>query len=317
MIFTVASPSRRAWQPLMVAMLAARAAGAHEHSIDQHQTADPNGIVEIIDVAGSVLISGWDQPEVAVTGQTGDEVQRVELSSSGNRTTIRVLVPEGSHWLGDSSAKLLIRVPAHSSLNVSLVSADLKLSGVSGAQQIRTVSGGIKSDGGGAARINTVSGDVHLSVPDATAAEIETMSGEVTVNGAGGDVSVSTVSGDGRLALGALRSFRLRTVSGDFTIGAALEPAANFEAESISGDLRVDIAGTPAMQLDAQTLSGDILNCKPPEAIKMQHGPGTRLNFSSGDGRAQVRLSSNSGDLAVCVKGSDSASASGGEARRR
>jgi DUF4097 and DUF4098 domain-containing protein YvlB len=302
MIFTDASPSWRAWLPLVAAMLAARAAGASEHNIDQHQTADPNGIVEVVDVAGSVLISGWDQPEVAVTGQAGDDVQRVEVTSSGNRTTIRVLVPDSRHWLGDSSAKLVIRVPAHSSLNVSLVSADLKLSGVSGAQQIRTVSGQIKSEGGGAARINTVSGDVHLSVPDSTAAEIETMSGDVTVNGAGGDVSVSTVSGDGRLALGALRTFRLRTVSGDFIIGAGLEPAANFEAESISGNLKVDFAGAPAMQLDAQTLNGDIHNCKAPEAVSAQHGPGTRLNFSTGDGKSQVRLSSNSGDLVVCVK---------------
>ena len=163
MIFTDASPSWRAWLPLVAAMLAARAAGASEHNIDQHQSADPNGIVEVVDVAGSVLISGWDQPEVAVTGQAGDDVQRVELTSSGNRTTIRVLVPDSRHWLGDSSAKLVIRVPAHSSLNVSLVSADLKLSGVSGAQQIRTVSGEIKSDGGGAARINTVTCRVQPS----------------------------------------------------------------------------------------------------------------------------------------------------------
>ena len=302
MIFTNASPSRRACLALVVAVFVARAAGASEHSIDQHQNADPNGIVEIIDVAGSVLISGWDQPQVAVTGQAGAEVQRVELSSSGNRTTIRVVVPDGSHWPDNGWAKLSIHVPAHSSLNVSLVSADLKLSGVSGAQQIRTVSGEIKSDGGGAARINTVSGDVHLSVPEATAAEIETMSGDVTVTGAGGDVSISTVSGDGRLALGALRSFRLRTVSGDFTIGAALDPGANFEAESISGNLRIDFAGAPGMQLDAQTLSGDIHNCKAPEAVRVQHGPGTRLEFSNGDGKAQVHLSSNSGDLAVCVK---------------
>src|ERR1700722_17040630 len=226
MIFPDASPPRRTWLPLLAVILAARAAGASEHSIDQHQSVDPNGIVDIVEVAGSVVVSGWDQPEVAVTGQAGDDVQRVEVSSPGNRTTIHVLVPGGGHGRGDGSAKLVIRVPTHSSLNVSLVSADLKLSGVSGAQQIRTVSGEIKSDGGGAARINTVSGDVQLSVPDATAAEIETMSGNVTVNGAGGDVSISTVSGDGRLALGALRSFRLRTVSGDFIIGAGLEAAA-------------------------------------------------------------------------------------------
>src|ERR1700722_41903 len=105
MIFTDASPPRRAWLPLVAVILAARAAGASEPSIDQHQSVDPNGIVDIVDVAGSVLVSGWDQPEVAVTGQTGDDVQRVELSSSGNRTTIRVLVPDSPHWLGAEPPK--------------------------------------------------------------------------------------------------------------------------------------------------------------------------------------------------------------------
>ena len=239
---------------------------------------------------------------MAVTGEAGDQVERVDLSSSGNRTTVRVIVRAGNRLGGDGAAKLNIRVPARSSVNVSLVSADLKLSGVSGTQQIRTVSGEITSEGGGAARINTVSGDVHLSVPDTTAAEIETMSGNVTVSGTGDTVAITTVSGDGHLVLGRLHSLRLRTVSGDFRIGARLEPAAAFEAESISGKLQVELSGAPAAQFDAQSLSGDIHNCTPPEAIKAQHGPGTHLSFGTGDGKGQVRLSSNSGDIDLCVK---------------
>ena len=302
MISTDALPSWRLWLPIVAAALCSREACAATRSVDQHQPAEPAGSVDIVDVAGSVLVSGWDRPEVAVSGVIGDLVERVELTSSGNRTTVRVLVPDGSHWGGDSSAKLTIHVPAHSALKLSSVSADLTLSGVSGAQQIRTVSGDIKSDGGGAARINTVSGDVKLSVPDSTAAEIETMSGNLMVTGAGGDVSITTVSGDGHLALGSVRSFRLRTVSGDFMIEARLDPAANFEVESISGDVRVDFSGAPAAQVDAQSLSGDIHNCKLPEATKMQHGPGTRLSFATGDGKAEVHLSSNSGDLGLCLK---------------
>jgi hypothetical protein len=292
----------RASLPLLATVLCCREAGAATRSVDQHQPADPAGSVDIVDVAGSVLVSGWERPEVAVSGLIGDQIERVELTSSGNRTTVHVISPDGGHWSGDGAARLTIHVPARSALNVSLVSADLTLSGVSGAQQIRSVSGDIKSDGGGAARINTVSGDVHLSVPDSTAAEIETMSGELTVTGAGGDVSITTVSGDGHLALGTLRSFRLRTVSGDFKIASRLDPAANFEAESISGDLEVNLSGTPGFQVDAQSLSGDIRNCTAPEATKSQHGPGTRLSFTSGDGKATVHVSSNDGDLGLCVK---------------
>jgi hypothetical protein len=302
MISAVALPPWRACLPLIATALCAHAAGAADRSIDQHQAADPNGTVDIVDVAGSVAVSGWDRPEVAVTGETGNRVEHVELTSSGNRTTIRVILPSGSHWSGDGSANLDIHVPARSSLNVSLVSADLTLRGVSGAQQIRTVSGAIKSDGGGTARINTVSGDVELSVSDSSGAEIETMSGKLTLTGAGGDVAITSVSGDGRLALGSVRNFRLRTVSGDFKIDARLDPAANFEAESISGNLHAELTGAPSVQVDAQSLSGDIRNCKAPEAVKAQHGPGTRLSFTNGDGKTQVRLSSNSGDLGLCLK---------------
>jgi hypothetical protein len=302
MISTDPMAARRACVAVVAALLCSRVACGASHSVDQRQPADPDGSVEIVDVAGSVLVSGWDRAEVAVTGQVGDQVERVELTSSGNRTSVRVIVPEGSHWGGDGSANLTIRVPVHSTINASLVSANLMLSGVSGAQQIRTVSGNIKSDGGGAARINSVSGNVHLSVPDATAAEVETMSGDLTISGAGGDVTITTVSGDGHLALGSVHSFRLRTVSGDFSIGARLDAAANFEADSISGTLHVDFSGAPSAQFDAQSLSGDIRNCKGPEAVKAQHGPGTRLTFTTGDGNAQVHLSSNSGDLGLCVK---------------
>lgn len=283
------------------------ALGPHAHastrSIDQQQPADPAGTVEIVNVAGGIAVSGWDRPEVSVTGEVGDRVERVELSHSDHHTLVRVVLPQGigTHFGGDGSARLTIHVPNRSSLQVSLVSADLKVTGVSGSQQLRTVSGDITSEGGGAANITSASGDVHLTVTDGAAAHVETMSGDVSVKGAGGDVSVSTVSGGGHLGLQALRSFNLHTVSGDFEISARLDGPAQFAVEAVSGDVKVDLSGAPAAEFDLHSLSGDISTCGPEKPVRPRYGPGSRLMFSAGDGGANVRMSSTSGDLSVCA----------------
>ncbi|HEY3730053.1 MAG TPA: DUF4097 family beta strand repeat-containing protein [Steroidobacteraceae bacterium] len=287
---------------LLAALVCIHPAQAAARSVDQHQAADPNGTVEIINVAGSVQVRGWDRSEVAVSGEIGASVDRVELQSSGTRTTVRVVGPGGSHWGGDGSARLSVHVPSHSALNASLVSADLTVEGVTGAQQLRSVSGSIKSDGGGTARINTVDGGVTLSVPANTNAEVVTMSGDVTLKGAGGEVTINTVSGGGTLTLATLHSFRLRTVSGDFKIDGWLDPAAAVDVQSVSGDVQLDLSGAPKAQFDVHSLSGTIHNCNGPQAVQAQYGPGSRLSFTTGDGKAQVRMTSTAGELDLCAK---------------
>jgi DUF4097 and DUF4098 domain-containing protein YvlB len=277
---------------------------AASHAIDQREPAEPSGTVEIINVAGSVIVRGWDRPEVAVSGQIGDRVERVDLTRSDHHTVVRVVLPQGIgfHFGGDESAHLTIQVPIHSALEASLVSSSLSVSGVTGSQQLRTVSGDIESDGAAAAHVNTVSGDVHLSTQDAASAQIETMSGDLTVNGAGGDVSINTVSGGGHLKLGTLHSLSLRTVSGDFEIDARLDAAAQVRAESVSGDVKLAFSGSPGAEFDLHSLSGAISNCTGPKATHPEYGPGSRLSFSTGDGKARVQMSSTSGDLTLCAR---------------
>lgn len=290
---------------LFAALLAAATPArvfAATRNIDQHQAADPRGTVEIINIAGSVQVSAWDKAEVAVTGQIGDRVERVDLTSSGNHTTLRVVLPSGSNWGGDGAAHLVVHVPMASGLDVSLVSADLEVNGVSGAQQIRTVSGSVQCAGSSQTRVNTVSGEVHVRTANESPAEVESVSGDVTVEGAGSDVSVQTVSGDGHLALGSVGKFRLRTVSGDFVVTARLAPAASVEADSVSGDLRIELKDNPGAEYDLQSLSGEIGSCSEHEPEHSKYGPGSRLTFTVGDGKSRVHMSSKSGDLSLCAK---------------
>ena len=293
------------WSSLLVLVILAiitTSTRAATRSIEQQQAADPSGSVEIINVAGSIEVLGWDKPEVAVTGQIGDRVERVDITGADKHLTVKVVLPIGSHWSGDGEAHLTIHVPQMSSLSVSLVSADLKVSGVSGAQQIHTVSGSVTTDGGGNSRVSTISGDVHISVPAGTPSEVSTVSGDVSVHGAEGEVSIKSVSGGGKLDLGTLSNFRLETVSGDFSISARLAAGAQFEASGVSSNLRTNFAGVTGASFDISTLSGNISNCTDPKPTSPRFGPGSHLSFTTGDGKATVQISSTSGDLSLCSK---------------
>jgi len=112
------------------------------------------------------------------------------------------------------------------------------------------------------------------------------------------------VSGDAKISLGTPPRARLQSVSGTMTANFALGADAQIDGESVSGDVRLEFAKTPEADFDIQTFSGDIKNCFGPKPEEARHGPGSRLTFKSGDNRARVRISTKSGDVRMCAKGS-------------
>src|SRR5271170_4843733 len=78
-------------------------------AVDEHRPANPQGEVEIDNVAGLIDVQGWDKSEVAVTGTIGKDVERVDVMSDSNRTSIRVVLPRGMHFgASDGEAHLVI-----------------------------------------------------------------------------------------------------------------------------------------------------------------------------------------------------------------
>jgi hypothetical protein len=272
-------------------------------SVDEHRAANPQGAVEIDNVAGSIDVQGWDKSEIAVTGTIGKDVERVEVTGEGNRTSIRVILPQGHHWgMRDGEAHLVIHVPANSSVAASMVSSDLKVSAVRGGLELRTVSGNISGEGGGDVHANAVSGDIHLTANSAKVIEVKAISGDIVLTGGNADVEASTVSGDAHLTLGTISRARFKTVSGNLSATLAAATDAQIEGESVSGDVKLEFASAPAADFDIQTISGEIDNCFGPKPIESRHGPGARLTFKTGDSSARVRISSHSGDVRLCAK---------------
>src|SRR5215510_9563179 len=96
------------------------AALANENTVDRKVTADARGEVLISNVSGNVDVRGWDRNEVQVTGQLDEDVERVDVETSGGRTVIKVILPRGNNNGGD--AMLEVQVPRGSSVEVSAVS---------------------------------------------------------------------------------------------------------------------------------------------------------------------------------------------------
>ncbi len=271
--------------------------------IEEHRPADPQGDVEIVNISGKVEVTGWDRNEVEVRGSAGDNVERVDVTSAGTHTSIHVVSRSVRSWGSDGEAHLIIHVPAKSMVSASLVSADFKVSGLSGDLKLQGVSGDVSGEVGGDVRASMVSGDLRLTAHSAKTIELKTISGDIQLIGGGGDVDVTTVSGSATLELDEVSRGRFKSVSGDLSAQLAVAGDAQIDAESVSGDVSMTFAGSPAAQFDVQSFSGDIKNCFGPKATESRYGPGSRLQFKSGEGRAHVQVQTKNGDVRLCTKG--------------
>jgi hypothetical protein len=272
-------------------------------TIDEHRAVDPAGEVEIVNVAGKVEVDGWDRNEVAVSGTAGDDVERVDVTGTKDRTYIRVVSHADHAWNSEGEARLVVHVPVKTAVTATLVSADLNVTGVLGELKLQAVSGNLSGDAGGNLHASTVSGDVRLTAHAATAIEVKTISGNIRLTGGGGEVDITTVSGDAAVELGEVSHARFKAVSGDITASLTLAADGRIEGESVSGDLSMKFATAPGAEFDVQSISGDIKNCFGPKPVESRYGPGSRLQFTNGDGRARVRINTKSGDVQLCGNG--------------
>jgi DUF4097 and DUF4098 domain-containing protein YvlB len=272
--------------------------------VHEQLAVDPQGSIEIANVAGSLALSGWDRPEIEVTGTAGDEVDRVEVTTSGSRSVVRVISRSGSTRGGSNEARLTVHVPTKSAVTVTLVSADLTLGSLHGNVKLQTVSGDVTGEVGGDLRAATVSGSIRVKAAAAKIIEVKTVSGTIHVSGSGGEVEISTISGGAMLDLESITRGRFKSVSGDLTARFALVADGRFEGESVSGKLELKFAGTPAADFDVQSMSGNISNCFGPKPKEAQYGPGSRLVFRSGEGNAHVQIETKSGNVSLCTNDS-------------
>jgi len=164
---------------------------------------------------------------------------------------------------------LEIAVPRETALDARSTSGDLQVTGVRGPLHLHNVSGDTLLSGlRGPLRLRTVSGDVRA----------------VDLAGA---CECNSVSGDLRFEGSRLQATDIQTVSGDVALDGALDPAATHRVRTVSGDVALGLVGA-SFRVDFRTMSGD-LECACEARIAHEGRRDRLVLVGGGEARVQVK----------------------------
>lgn len=270
--------------------------------IDEKIEAEQGVSVLIENVHGLVKITGWDRPELHVTGELADDAERVVVSEEYGRVLVRVLMPRSG---SSSETELIVSAPASSPLVVETVSADIEVTGMNESQRLNTVGGDVITHSTGKTlEVKSATGDIRVTGDGMTReSRVTSVSGDVTVSGVTGEVDAKSVSGDVSIEGNRINRVRLTSTSGDLRLTGGVENDPRLVLESISGDAILEIDGELVGEFDVRTMSGEITSCFGPGAEDHEFGAGQRLQFTDEEGRAEVRIKTMSGDVKLLCRG--------------
>jgi DUF4097 and DUF4098 domain-containing protein YvlB len=287
---------------LLVAVAGPAAAGT---PISENRKVSADARIDVSNIKGQVTVSGWDKNEVSITGTLGDGAKHLNVDGGGQHLTIKVEPPDKQGWfswgaesrMGDTVLDL--KVPRSAEMKIEVVSADVALSGVAGRSlDVNSVSGKLRLDTDAKeVEIDSVSGNIDLT-GKAERGHLETVSGNVRARGLGGQVKFETVSGDIDAENGDYREISAGTVSGDINLRGKPSKDARIDVETMSGDVHLYLPSDLSAHLSATTFSGTIRSDFG-KVREEDHGPGSSLDATVGDGNSRVNLQTFSGDIEV------------------
>ena len=285
---------------LVIGLTVGAVAGAEE--VDRQEAFSADGTVVISNLAGSIVVTGWERNEIKVTGTLDDQVEKFHFDVGKKKAKIEVEYPRNIKGRIDGS-DLEIMVPRGCKVDVSTVSADIEIEDVTGPVFPETVSGDIRVTGTPEeVDAESVSGEIELKV-ECNDVRAHSVSGDLLLDGVSGDVEAETVSGEIGVRGGSFERLRADAVSGDIRFAGGLSGSGRFSFNSHSGDIVLLLPADVSAEFDIETFSGDIDNDFGPEGKRTsKYTPGKELEFSTGGGEAQVRISTFSGDVELLKK---------------
>ncbi len=268
-----------------------------------------NGTVDISNVKGSIKVRVWDKPEVRIGGTLGSGVERLEIRSDDDDGVaglkIEVKYPRSMVGRSTEPTDLVIDVPVRASLEIDGVSADIDVLGTAGRElEINSVSGNVTVAGAPVtADVESVSGNLRLTLNSADV-DAQTVSGDLQLRGRlNGEVDVETVSGNVTVDSNGerLRKLSSETVSGDANLRIGVADGGSVRAETVSGDITLRAPKSLSATATGTSFSGS-LRAPGAKVVKESVGPGESFRQTYGSGAAEIRLETFSGDASLMLE---------------
>lgn len=282
-------------QPILCLLCIILVAGAYgDQNVDESKTASAEGVVSIENIAGSIVVIGWNKKEVKVTGTLGKNIEDLIFEVDGNETEIAVDYPEHGRNTGD--ANLEIHVPEKSAVNIETVSADIDVSKVKGKLELQSVSGSIEvTDEPAELEAQSVSGSVTVAV-NTSEVSAEDVSGSIEITGSIKRIEAATVSGSIEIMTENTERIEVESVSGSIEYSGDLAKNGTYSFDSFSGTTELILPGDTDADIDFETFSGNVDN------DFNGNGGGKSRSFTIGSGGAKVSVETFSGTLRIQKK---------------
>jgi DUF4097 and DUF4098 domain-containing protein YvlB len=263
-------------------------------SLDTTVAFDARGIVTVTCPQGAVIVTGSDRNEIKVRART--ENGAIRFTSNGTRATL-----EPASGRGCNDGRFEITVPVGARVSARSWSGSVSVKGVRGDLETRTQSADVDIRDVGRIDVESLSGDVTIQGVAGESA-INTVSGDIQLGGARGDVEIETVSGDVDMRDVVAKQVRIHTTSGDVSFTGAILPDGRYEYNTHSGEVRLVLPADVGAQLSIGTFNGGI-ESDFPITLKADSHDNKRLSFTLGQGTARIIAETFSGDITLTSSG--------------
>lgn len=262
------------------------------------------GTVDLSLVSGEIMVRGWDLPDVKILAST--ESGTLRFNATSNRVTLRV-EQEGKADRSRGKATYDVSVPRGTRLLLQTASGNITANGSQGEISASTVSGALDVSGGRRqVTLESVSGPVKASEL-AGDLRAQNVSGSVRAENVSGRVEAWTVTGAIRLIGLRANDIHAETVRGDIVYAGRVATGGTYDLQSHSGTIRLTIPRSTNAQFRLEAVRGAVQTDFPiqtPSAGGARNGG--RVEFTIGDGRAEVTARTFSGRVLIKSDGGPS-----------
>jgi hypothetical protein len=237
-----------------LAVVGLQAAIRDTEHVSRTMKLSPGGTLKLKSFSGRVNITGWNRDEVSIEADrraSRDRLDHIQLEVRGDDRAVYI---DANHreprwWSWNDNVvetDFDIKVPARTSLDDSVFSAAVTISGVDGSHQIGGFSSHVRlEDVAGSVRAHTFSGPVDIEARewrDGQSVDVDTFSGNVTLRvpgNANGLVTFNSFSGhlNSEVPL-TLRDQRKRSLKAE--LGANPGNGGTLRFKTFSGSVRID-----------------------------------------------------------------------------
>ncbi len=273
-----------------------------EQKVDETKKASAKGLVIVENIAGSITVIGWDKKEIQVKGTLGDDVEKLKFKAGKKKTIIEVVYPRHTRNIREG-AHLVISIPEGSELKVECISSDITTSKLEGDLELESISGEVSFIGWCEdLSASSISGDVTVK-GGAKKLSLESISGKIRAKGKKAKIKAECVSGDIMLEYDVFTAFSAESVSGNITIAGDLSPKGRFSCDVVNGNIKLVVPKKVNAEFEVSTFNGSIHNDFGQKARNTsKYAPGKELEFTNGDGDADVELNSFNGNVSIVIK---------------